>query len=124
MGVTMSCSRVPRSFSFTMEREVSTVVMIMSTMASTAGTMKFLLASVGLYSTRTAGCTCTAWHAASTRGPGEASRAAAVAAASLGDDQGGIGESDGGGLRFRAVGKKLQARHSPPPTGSGRTPAG
>ena len=48
MGVTMSCSSVPSSFSLTMASEVRMVVMIMRIIASTPGTMKFLLASVGL----------------------------------------------------------------------------
>ena len=75
MGVTMSCSSVPSSFSFTMDREVSTVVMIMRIMARTPGTMKFLLARVGLYRTRTAGSTCTERTLRRRRGSSAARRA-------------------------------------------------
>ncbi len=80
--------------------------MIMRIRARTPGTMKFRLARVGLYRTRTTGCTCAARTAADA-GSSEASRAA-VRAACLGDDEGGVGEPDSRGLRIGAVSQKLQ----------------
>src|SRR4030043_358184 len=56
-GVTMSCSMVPSSFSLTMPSDVSIMVMIIKTIASTPGIMKFRLRSSGLYQTRTWGST-------------------------------------------------------------------
>ena len=80
MGVTMSCSSVPCSFSFTTDTEVRVVVMIMRIMPSTPGTMKLRLARAGLYSTRTAGLTCARRTCRSSAGSTEASRAAVRAA--------------------------------------------
>ena len=80
MGVTMSCSRVPSSFSLTMASDVRIVVMIMRIMPRTPGTMKFLLARVGLYRMRTAGSTWTDVICRSTRGSRPFRRACARAA--------------------------------------------
>jgi len=55
MGVTLSCSMVPISFSRTTAMEVSIMVMTSRMSPSTPGTMKFRLLSSGLYQTRISG---------------------------------------------------------------------
>lgn len=52
MGVTMSCSSVPISRSFTIASEVSIMVTMSRIIDDTPGTMKFTLFSSGLYRTR------------------------------------------------------------------------